>query len=180
MTDQRKDLIFQTPLGDVIKAWREVREITVTELAARAGEPISKGYISEVENNKIRTPNDNYLIRIATALDIPVEYLVMRRLPDETDKQRESEGKQPTRTLPQPKVQPSATDEDKRESAFTFTSPLHSRRQKDDQDEKLRQTSTQIEKQVDNEEEELQEILAQIEELRNRVKKLIRQKGRYR
>src|SRR2546425_804215 len=83
MADQRKDLIFQTPLGDVVKAWREARRLTVTELAARAGEPISKGYISEVENNKIRKPNDEYLIRIAEALKIPVEYLVIRRLPDE-------------------------------------------------------------------------------------------------
>src|SRR5436305_14152367 len=83
ITDQSKDLIFSTPLGDVIKAWREARKITVTELAVRAGEPISKGYISEVENNKIRKPNDEYLIRIAEALDIQVEYLVLRRLPYE-------------------------------------------------------------------------------------------------
>ncbi len=73
MSDQRKDLIFPTPLGDVVKAWREARGLTVTELANRAGEPISKGYISEVENNKIRKPNDEYLIRIKAAeFGIPV------------------------------------------------------------------------------------------------------------
>ena len=126
MTDQRKDLIFQTPLGDVIKAWREVREITVTELAARAGEPISKGYISEVENNKIRKPNDEYLIRIAEALDIPVEYLVLRRLPDE---------------------QLEVSDKEEKESAFTFASPIRSHRQEDDLsgEEELLQILDQIE-----------------------------------
>jgi transcriptional regulator with XRE-family HTH domain len=83
MIDQGKDLIFHTSLGEVVKAWRAARELTVTELAARAGRPITKGYISEVEHNKIRQPNDEYLVRIAAALDIPVLFLVTRRLPHE-------------------------------------------------------------------------------------------------
>lgn len=125
MTDQSKDLIFQTPLGDVIKAWRTVRELTVTELAARAGEPISKGYISEVENNKIRKPNDEYLIRIAKALDIPVEYLVMRRLPDE---------------------QLEASDKEEKESAFIFDSPIRPRLDDDtlNEEEELQQILVQL------------------------------------
>src|SRR5205085_4052446 len=109
MTDQRKDLIFQIPLGDVIKAWREARGLTVTELAARAGEPISKGYISEVENNKIRKPNDEYLIRIAAALDIPIEYLVLRRLPEEGE----------------------AVDKEEKEDAFIFAAPIRFSQQED-------------------------------------------------
>src|SRR5947207_11601196 len=108
MIDQSKDLTFHihNKLGDVVRAWREARGLTVTELAARAGEPISKGYISEVENNKIRQPNDEYLTRIAKALDIPVEYLVLRRLPDEGETETDKS------------MQPSDRQEGK--AAFTF------------------------------------------------------------
>ncbi len=121
MIDQGKDLIFHTSLGEVVKAWRAARELTVTELAARAGKPITKGYISEVEHNKIRQPNDEYLIRIATALDIPALYLVTRRLPDEL-----------------------SSDEQKKigngEGGFTFGSPLPSPQRKHlEEEEELRQ-----------------------------------------
>ncbi len=125
MTDQRKDLIFHpdTLLGDVIKAWREVRGLTLTELAARCGDPISKGYISEVENNKIRQPNDEYLIRIAKALDIPVEYLVLRCLPDKQLK---------------------VLDTEDRASAFVFSTPIPSSQQEDDLKNELQQILDQL------------------------------------
>ncbi len=131
--DQKKDLIFHSDilLGDVVKAWREVRGLSVTELAARAGSPIGKGYISEVENNKIRTPNDEYLIRIAKALDIPVEYLVLRRLPDE---------------------QLVRADRNEKKSVGVFSSPLPSPRLennasklKDNEEEELEQILIELE-----------------------------------
>ncbi len=95
MTAQSTDLIFHISLGEVVKAWRQARGLTVTGLAARAG--MAKGYISEVENNKIRRPNDDQLIRLADAMSIPVLYLVNRRLPedlslDEQVKDKEVQG----------------------------------------------------------------------------------------
>jgi transcriptional regulator with XRE-family HTH domain len=68
------------PLGQVVKAWRIARELSGTELAARAGLP--KAYISQLEHGRIHHPGDENLARIASALEIPVEYLVVRRLPE--------------------------------------------------------------------------------------------------
>jgi transcriptional regulator with XRE-family HTH domain len=79
------------PLGQVVKAWRIARELSGTELAARAGLP--KAYISQVEHNRIHHPGDENLARIASALEIPVEYLIVRRLPEKdtpTGTQRQS------------------------------------------------------------------------------------------
>src|SRR6266849_2652021 len=149
MIDQGKDLIFHTSLGEVVKAWRAARELTVTELAARAGKPITKGYISEVEHNKIRQPNDEYLIRIATALDIPALYLVTRRLPNELSSEEQAE----LVTLQ------NSTEEGKGGVTFNSPLPLSQREQTD-------------------EVEELRLILAQLDELRSKVKKLIILKGR--
>ncbi len=126
MNDQGKDLIFHTSLGEVVKAWRTTRKLTVTELAARAGKPITKGYISEVEHNKIRQPNDEYLVRIAAALDIPVLYLVTRRLPNElsSEEQKEIEAE---------------------EGGFAFGSPLPSpQRRHLEEEEELRQILAQL------------------------------------
>jgi transcriptional regulator with XRE-family HTH domain len=67
-------------IGQVVKAWRLVRRLSVTELGIRAGLP--RAYISQVEHGKVHQPGDENLARIANALKIPVEYLVVRRLPD--------------------------------------------------------------------------------------------------
>jgi transcriptional regulator with XRE-family HTH domain len=68
------------PVSEVVKAWRIARELSGTELAARTGMP--KAYISQVERGKVRQPGDENLARIASALKIPVEYLIVRRLPE--------------------------------------------------------------------------------------------------
>ncbi len=67
-------------IGRVVKAWRVDHKLTGTALAARAGLP--KAYISQVEHGKVHQPGDQNLARIASALEIPVEYLVVRRLPE--------------------------------------------------------------------------------------------------
>jgi transcriptional regulator with XRE-family HTH domain len=79
MADHAEARIFQTPIGDAVKAWREYRGLRPMDLAERSGR--SRGHISEIERNRIQNPDDSVLIDIAEALDIPVEYLVLRRLP---------------------------------------------------------------------------------------------------
>ncbi len=68
------------PIGQVVKAWRLALELSVTELGIRAGLP--RAYISQVEHGKVHQPGDENLARIASALKIPVEYLIVRRLPE--------------------------------------------------------------------------------------------------
>jgi transcriptional regulator with XRE-family HTH domain len=71
------------PIGAVVRAWREAKELTVTEFAERAGSPITKSYLSELENGRIHNPGAMHLERIASTLGIPVLYLVARWLPDQ-------------------------------------------------------------------------------------------------
>jgi transcriptional regulator with XRE-family HTH domain len=68
------------PVGDVVKAWREERKLTAADLVARAGPPISRAWLSQLENGKIGQPRDaKRLTLLAQALDIPVSHLLMRR-----------------------------------------------------------------------------------------------------
>jgi transcriptional regulator with XRE-family HTH domain len=83
-------------VGQVVKAWRVVRGLSGTELSARAGLP--KAYISQVEHGRVHQPGDENLKLIAGGLQIPVEYLVTRRLPD---KETQTAGK-PTQLAPTP------------------------------------------------------------------------------
>jgi transcriptional regulator with XRE-family HTH domain len=82
MTTESADVNLSIPIGEVVKAWRERRGLTVTQLAERTGRPITKGYISELERGKIRQPGDDHLVLLSRALQIPILYLVSRRLPD--------------------------------------------------------------------------------------------------
>lgn len=69
------------PVGDIVRAWRDVRGLTVTELAQRSG--MSKGYISQIEHNKIKRPNNNILEKLADALEVTVLDLITRRRPSD-------------------------------------------------------------------------------------------------
>ncbi len=71
--------IFQFTIGEVIREWRKTRQMTLTELAKAA--EVTKDYLSQLENDKIKHPSDDHLIRIANALNIPVLSLVNRHLP---------------------------------------------------------------------------------------------------
>ncbi len=59
--------------GDRIREIREARGMTQDQLAVQAG--ISKGFLSEVENNKRNISSDN-LLRIANVLGASVDYLL--------------------------------------------------------------------------------------------------------
>src|SRR5689334_551008 len=79
-----EDINLSIPIGEVVRAWREAHEMTLGQLVEEAGSPITKQYISQLETQKIRNPGDEYLIRIAKALKIPVSYLVNRVMPEES------------------------------------------------------------------------------------------------
>ena len=75
------DVFLETTIGEVVRSWRRHHGLTVTELAAQAGPPITKGYVSQLERDKIRTPGDTKLAQLARALGVSVRDLVNRRLP---------------------------------------------------------------------------------------------------
>lgn len=60
-------------VGDRIREVREHRRITQDRLAEMSG--ISKGFLSDVENNK-RNISSEYLLRIANSLGTSVDYLL--------------------------------------------------------------------------------------------------------
>lgn len=59
--------------GDRIRFIREKKKMTQDQLTEAAG--ISKGFLSDVENNK-RDIGSQYLLRIANALGASVDYLL--------------------------------------------------------------------------------------------------------
>ena len=66
-------------IGDVILAWRKFRGLRSTELVKKAG--IKKGYLSAVEHNKRANPQEEYLVKLADALDVPLQDIYGRRMP---------------------------------------------------------------------------------------------------
>jgi transcriptional regulator with XRE-family HTH domain len=83
MNNNIDDVDLNIPIGTVVRAWREARGLTVTQLAEKAGRPVTKGYLSELEHNKTLHPGNVHLTRLARALEIPVRYLINRYSPDE-------------------------------------------------------------------------------------------------
>lgn len=70
---------LEIPIGDVVKAWREHRGLSVTDFAARTGIP--KAYISELEHHKIAMPGKKRMAQLATGLSIDYWSLVQRQMP---------------------------------------------------------------------------------------------------
>jgi transcriptional regulator with XRE-family HTH domain len=68
-----------TPIGDVVRAWREFRGFSSTKLADKAGVRLS--YLSEIEHNKTASPREEYLEKVALVLEVPLEDIYGRRLP---------------------------------------------------------------------------------------------------
>lgn len=88
LTRQGESPISDVPdrlIGEVVRAWREWRGLTLTALADLAGPPVSKSYLSSLENGRIQSPGRIHLIRIAAGLDLPVSVLMTRRLPSTRD-----------------------------------------------------------------------------------------------
>lgn len=73
-------------VGDRIREVREHRRITQDRLAEMSG--ISKGFLSDVENNK-RNISSEYLLRIANSLGTSVDYLLKGESPTAETLQRE-------------------------------------------------------------------------------------------
>jgi transcriptional regulator with XRE-family HTH domain len=63
-------------MGERIRELRERQRLTQDDLASRAS--LSKGFLSEIENNK-RKVGSEYLLRIANALGASVDYLLTGR-----------------------------------------------------------------------------------------------------
>ena len=86
MTVGNPNQIFQHTIGATVRAWRQKRDMTLTNLAKMTG--ITKGYLSQLENDKIKNPSDKHMIKIASALKIPVLFLVTRVLSDQASADR--------------------------------------------------------------------------------------------
>ena len=63
------------PLGDFIRAQRKAAEMSLRELAAKAG--VSNPYISQIERG-LHEPSMRVLRSISTALSLPVDALLVR------------------------------------------------------------------------------------------------------
>jgi len=70
--------------GDRIRAIREARGMTQDQLADDA--KISKGFLSEVENNKRNISSEN-LLRIANVLGASIDYLLRGETKEQTQRQ---------------------------------------------------------------------------------------------
>ena len=66
-------------IGAVIRAWRKFREMTSTELSEKAGVRIA--YLSEIEHDRTKRPEEEFLEKLADALEVPLEDILGRRMP---------------------------------------------------------------------------------------------------
>ncbi len=89
---------LRIPLGRVIRAWRQAQGLTLEDLASRAGSPFSRGYLSQLENDRIHTPGEEKLAQLAAALGVDPLVLVTRQFPDEGASPATGEARVPTST----------------------------------------------------------------------------------
>jgi transcriptional regulator with XRE-family HTH domain len=146
------------PVGTVVRAWREARKLSVTELAQRAGRPVTKGYVSELENGKIHNPGSTHLNRIASTLGIPVLYLVARWLPEQV-------AEVPKDTVEVKVDKPLSTPR----RGFGFRTPNLSESHTEDRVDRLKEILSEI-----------AEITHRIEEIKRAVEELLRSEKRVR
>jgi len=83
---ENKDILtvidLTTPIGQVVKEWREERGLKQIDVVRQAaGRPMSKGYYSQLEKGLIKNPSDAHLEQIAVVLGITKEDLRLHRLP---------------------------------------------------------------------------------------------------
>jgi transcriptional regulator with XRE-family HTH domain len=146
------------PIGTVVRAWREAKALSVTEFAERAGRPVTKSYLSELENGKINNPGAIHLERIASTLGIPVLYLVARWLPDQVAEVFEGEVEGNIgRTLPSTR------------RGFGFRAPDLSESHSEGRADQLKEVLAEI-----------AEITRRIEEIRRVVEEMVRSEERER
>lgn len=63
-------------VGQIVRDWRLNQDLDVTGFANKA--ELEKGYINQIEHNKIRTPSDPILVQMANGLGINLLYLKLR------------------------------------------------------------------------------------------------------
>jgi XRE family transcriptional regulator of biofilm formation len=63
-------------IGQNIKKYRELRSLTLPDLASRAG--VSKAFLWEIESGKSKRPGAQILCKIADALSITIAHLMGR------------------------------------------------------------------------------------------------------
>ena len=56
-------------LGEELKELRETRGMTLREVEQKSG--ISNGYLTQLENNKIKEPSPNILYKLSEVYDVP-------------------------------------------------------------------------------------------------------------
>jgi len=64
-------------IGDNIKKYREIKGLTLPDLALRAG--VSKAFLWEIESGKSKRPGAEVLLKIADALEITIAHLLGRK-----------------------------------------------------------------------------------------------------
>jgi transcriptional regulator with XRE-family HTH domain len=67
-------------LGPVIRHRRRQLELTLDAIGRKVvhgGKPLSKGYLSGIENGKVAPPTDAIVLKLARALGIPGERLLL-------------------------------------------------------------------------------------------------------
>lgn len=64
-------------IGDNIKKYREMRGLTLPDLAVKAG--VSKAFLWEIESGKSRRPGAEVLFKIAEALGVTILHLLGKR-----------------------------------------------------------------------------------------------------
>lgn len=61
-------------IGERVKRFRLEKKLSMTELADQAG--VAKSYLSSLERNLQRNPSIQFLEKIASVLDVPVDQLI--------------------------------------------------------------------------------------------------------
>jgi len=61
-------------IGDRVKKLRLEKRMSLTELADKAG--VAKSYLSSIERNLQSNPSIQFLEKIATVLNVPVDYFI--------------------------------------------------------------------------------------------------------
>lgn len=64
---------------------RKVRSFTLDELAKKLN--VAKGYLSSIENSKVRPPSTKVMLRISKFFGVSLEELMLRALPDRVPKE---------------------------------------------------------------------------------------------
>ncbi len=69
-------------IGDRVKNLRLEKKMSLSELAEQAG--VAKSYLSSLERNLQRNPSIQFLEKIASVLNVPVDYLIHEHIDSDT------------------------------------------------------------------------------------------------